>query len=70
MPNKTYYRVMELLDEQRMKEVESAMVAKKFMKRTLNPIELIRLKHTYDMFMNHADGIGWAMGHVRKEFEP
>ncbi|NBH79800.1 hypothetical protein D3Z52_16820 [Clostridiaceae bacterium] len=70
MPNETYQKIMEILDEQRMKEVESAMVAKRFMKRTLNPIKLIGLKRTYDMFMYHANGIGWAMGHVRKEFEP
>ncbi len=70
MPNETYQRIMEILDEQRMKEIESAMVAKKFMIRTLNPIRLISLKRTYDMFINHANGIGWAMGSVRKEFEP
>lgn len=61
---------MELLDEQRTKEFESAMVAKKLLRRTLNPIGRIRLKRIYDMFMYHANGIGWAMGHVRKEFEP
>lgn len=51
MPNETYQKIMEILDEQRMKEVESAMVAKRFMKRTLNPIKLIGLKRTYDMFI-------------------
>lgn len=70
MPNETYHRIMELLDEQRTKEFESAMVAKKLLRRTLSPIGRIRLKRTYDMFMYHANGIGWAMGHVRKEFEP
>lgn len=70
MPNETYHRIMELLDEQRMLDVESAMVAKKFMKKTLNPIGLIRLKRTYNMFMDHAAGIGWAMRRIRRELEP
>lgn len=70
MPNETYQRIMELLEEERMKEIEGAMVAEKFMKGTLNPIRRISFKRAYDMFMYHANGISWAMGRVRREFEP
>lgn len=71
MPNETYLRIMEILDEQRMKEVECAMRSKELMKRSfLHPVRYIQSKICYEMFMNHANGIRWAMGSVRREFEP
>ncbi len=69
MADKTYENVMEILEDERRKELECAFYVSKLMKKTLNPFKRMKRKKYCEKFMNHSIGIETAICRIKRELE-
>lgn len=67
MSELTKSKVMIILDDERKREVDRAMMVEKLRRKTLNPIKRFRYRKTIAMFMDHAIGINLAIRRIEKE---
>lgn len=61
--------IMDILQDERMKELECAMRCKELMIKTINPFERIKLKRSSERFMDHSIGIHMAILRIERKLE-
>lgn len=69
MANIKYENVMEILEDESMNELKSAMFTKELMKKTLNPFKRIAYKRSCERFMEHSIAVDRAIRRIKRELE-
>lgn len=61
-------KTMEILEDERMKELECAMHTKELLRKTINPFKRMELRKSCETFMSHSVGIELAILRIKREF--
>lgn len=69
MADMNYEKIMDILDDVRVKEFACAEKTWVLMKKTLNPFKRIMYKKSHDRFMDHVVGIQLAINRINKEIK-